>query len=363
VERAFTRARELCERLGDTPELLPAMFGLFIVYLLRCELRRAYELAEQLVRRAQSARDAAGLMHGHAALGITSYWMGDFLPAKQHLETAITFYDPECYTLAFRYGAGDSRVFHLSYAAWTLWQLGYLDQALQRGNENLALTRGLSNPFSLAFAGFFFGALRHYRREASAAQETAEGAIALSAEHGFTDSLAYATSLRGWAMAEQGHHEEGIEQIHDGLAASRAIGAALWRPYFLCLLAEACMKTGRLDNGLSALAEALAAAEEHGIRNYEAETHRLKGELLLRQDYSNAPEAQRCFQRAIEIAGKQSARSLELRATMSLARLLAKQGRRDEARTMLAEIYNWFTEGFDTADLKDAKALLGELSI
>jgi predicted ATPase len=123
------------------------------------------------------------------------------------------------------------------------------------------------------------------------------------------------------------------------------------------------MKTGRLDNGLSALAEALAAAEEHGIRNYEAETHRLKGELLLRQDYSNAPEAQRCFQRAIEIAGKQSARSLELRATMSLARLLAKQGRRDEARTMLAEIYNWFTEGFVTADLKDAKALLGELSI
>ena len=163
-------------------------------------------------------------------------------------------------------------------------------------------------------------------------------------------------------MAEQGRNEEGIAQIQEGLAASRATGAELWRPYFLCLLAEACMETGRLDDGLSALTEALAAADEHENRSYEAEMHRLKGELLLRQNDSNAAEAQSCFERAIEIARKQSAKSLELRATMSLARLLAKQGRRDEARAMLADIYNWFTEGFDTADLKDAKALLDELS-
>ena len=182
-----------------------------------------------------------------------------------------------------------------------------------------------------------------------------------AAEHGFTDYLACATSLRGWAMAEQGRNEEGIAQIQEGLAASRATGAELMRPYFLCLLAEACMETGRLDDGLSALTEALAAADEHENRTYEAEIHRLKGELLLKQNDSNTAEAQSCFERAIEIARKQSAKSLELRATMSLARLLAKQGRRDEARTMLADIYNWFTEGFDTADLKDAKALLDEL--
>jgi predicted ATPase len=133
-------------------------------------------------------------------------------------------------------------------------------------------------------------------------------------------------------------------------------------PHALCLLAEACGKAGRLDDGLSALTEAIAAADEHGIRQYEAEAHRLKGELLLRQDHSKAAEAQSCFQRAIEIARKQSAKSLELRATMSLARILVKQGRRDEVRTMLTEIYGWFTEGFDTADLKDAKALLDELS-
>jgi predicted ATPase len=146
------------------------------------------------------------------------------------------------------------------------------------------------------------------------------------------------------------------------LVAYRATGADLWRPYFLCLAAEACRETGRVEYGLDALAEALTVVDEHEIRHHEAEIHRLKGELLLKQDTSRRIEAQRCFERAAEIARKQSAKSLELRAAMSLARLLAKQGRRNEARTMLAEIYNWFTEGFDTADLKDAKALLDQLA-
>ena len=162
-------------------------------------------------------------------------------------------------------------------------------------------------------------------------------------------------------MAEQGRNKDGIAQIREGLAGIRARGSQLNRPYFLCLLAEACTKSGRIDDGLGALMEALAAVDEHENRQYEDEIHRLKGELLLKQNNSNVEEAQSCFERAIEIAHKQNAKSLELRATMSLARLLDKQGRRDEARTMLAEIYNWFTEGFDTADLKDAKALLEEL--
>jgi predicted ATPase len=172
---------------------------------------------------------------------------------------------------------------------------------------------------------------------------------------------AYATVFRGWALAEQGRHQEGIAQIQEGLAASRAIGAELLRPYHLCLLAEACKNTGRFDDALSALREALAAADEDEDRHHEAEIHRLKGELLLRQNDSNAAEAQSCYERAIEIARRQNSKSLELRAVMSQARLLANQGRRAEARTILAEIYNWFTEGFDTADLKDAKALLDEL--
>jgi predicted ATPase len=362
TERAYTRARELCERVGDPPELFPALFGLWTVHLVRGELRRTYELAEQLLRRAQNAHDPALLTYAQMARGGTSYWMGEFFPAREHLENAITLYDPERHRpLTFRYGAADAGVLCLSNAALTLWHLGYPDHALKRGNEALVLAQGLSHPFSLAWAEFFVGIVHQYRREARAAQETAESAIALSTERGFTLPLALATGLRGWAMAEQGRNEEGIAKIREGLAAYRATGAELMRPHFLCLLAEACMKS-RLDDWLSALTEALAAADEHENRYYEAEAHRLKGELLPKQDDSNAAEAQICFQRAIEIARRQSAKAWELRATTSLARLLAKQSRRDEARTMLAEIYGWFTEGFDTADLKEAKALLEELN-
>jgi len=244
----------------------------------------------------------------------------------------------------------------------TLWHLGYPDQALKRGDEALALAQRLAHPFSLAFAEFVVIVLRQFRREARVAQEYAESMIALSTEYGLTDQLGWATTLRGCAMAEQGCHEEGIAQIQEGLAATRATGAELWRPQVLCSLAEAYREAGRFGDGLSALAEALAATDEQGARAFEAEIHRLKGELLLREDHSSPAEAQRCFQRAIEIARKQSAKSWELRATTSLARLLARQGRRDEARATLAEIYGWFTEGFDTADLKDAKALLDQLN-
>ncbi len=228
---------------------------------------------------------------------------------------AIPLYDRERHRpLVFSYGGLDAGVICLSYAAWTLWQLGYADQALKRGNEALTLAQTLSHHFSLAFAENCFGVLRQFRGEVREAQETAEGVIALR-------STDWATTLRGWAIAEQGRSEEGIAQIQEGLVASRATGTEVARPYFLSLLAEACMETGRFDDGLNALTEALAAAEEHENRYYEAEMHRLKGELLLKQDGSNATEAQNCFEQAIEIARKQSgeikgaARDGEPRAT------------------------------------------------
>jgi predicted ATPase len=364
TERAYTRARVLCEQAGDPPELFPALWGLWLMHLLRGELRTAYELAERLMWRAQSAHDPALLQHAHTSLGDTFFWMGLLLPAREHFEMAISLYDPERHrALAFRFGTVDNGIICLSYTAGTLWRLGYPDQAVKRENEALAFAHGLSHPLSLAFTEFFVAILRQSRREARAAQAAAEGVIALCVKHGFPGWLAMATSVRGWAMAEQGcNEEEGIAQIEEGLAAARTTGAGLWRPHLLCLLAEAYGKADRLDGGLRALAEALAAAEENENRVYESEIHRLKGELLFRRGDSNAAEAQNYFERAIEIARMQSAKSLELRATMSLARLLDKQDNRDEARAMLAEIYGWFTEGFDTADLKDAKALLDELS-
>ncbi|HLW69729.1 MAG TPA: adenylate/guanylate cyclase domain-containing protein [Candidatus Binataceae bacterium] len=362
TERAYTRARELCTRLGDSLELSPALFGLWVMYLVRGELHRAHQVAEGLLRLAQSAHDPELLLYAQIALGHTFLWTGDFIPAREHLESAIAIYDPEHHqTLALRYLGFDAAVYCLSGMALTLWQLGYPDHALRSGNEALALARRLSDPQSLVLAERFIGEVHLFRREASSAQESAESLIALAAERGFSEWLPRATTLRGGAIALQGRYEEGIAQIQEGLAALRATRFELWRPSFLCLLAEAFVETGRLDDGFNALTEAQAVANKNEEREHEAEIHRLKGELLLRRDQSTTEEAQGCFQRAIEVARNQSAKSLELRAATSLARLLESQGRREEARTMLAEIYNWFTEGFDTLDLKEAKALLEAL--
>jgi predicted ATPase len=301
-------------------------------------------------------------MFAHEALGITSYQMGELLLAKEHLEMAISLYDREHHRpLALSYTGVDNEVQCLSYAAFTTWALGYPDQALDHGNAAIALAKGMSHPYSLGFAGHLLGFVHHYRREGRAAQKYAEAVIALSAEHGFTGLSGMTTILLGEAMAEQGRNQEGIALMEGTLAALRAIGIALARPAQLTRLAQAYMESGRLDDGLRALTEALAAGEENEDRQDEPERHRVKGEVLLRQNHSNAAEAQYCFERAIEIARKQGAKSWELRATTSLARLLKQQGCREGGRMMLAKIYNWFTEGFDTADLKDAKALLEEL--
>jgi predicted ATPase len=363
VERAYTRMRELCEQLGNPPAVSPVLFGLWFMHLFRGELRSAYELAEHLLLRAQRMSDRTLLLLAEFALGFNLFWLGEFPPAKEHLEMAISIYNPERHrSLAFLDGGADAGVYCLSQAAFTLWVLGYPDQAPRRGNQAVALAQRLSHPYSLAFARNFVGPVHQVRREVRAAKEHAEGVIALSAEHGYTDRSAYAIQVRGWAMAEQGYHEEGVAQIREGLAAFRSTGTRASLPYCLSMLVEACIKSGRVDDGLSALTEALAAADEQEDRSWEAEMHRLKGELLLKQNNLNAAKAQSCFERAIEVARKQSAKSFELRATTGLSRLLASQGRREEARAMIAEIYNWFTEGFDTADLKDAKALLDQLA-
>jgi predicted ATPase len=354
--------QELAARAGDPLELFPGMFGLWAIYNSRGELRAAYELAVQLLQRAQAADEPSLLMYARLALGNNAFAKGELIAAKEQIESAISLYNLEpSRPDTLRYGGLDAGVWGLFLAAEMQWEFGYPDLSLKSMNKAVVLARELSHPASLAFATTCLSFIHQARGEARAVQETAERAIALGAELGL-DTFAVATIVRGWAMAKQGRNEEGIAHILEGLAACRATGAEVNRPFFLTLLANVCTDAGRIADGLRALTEALAFAEKYENRHYEAEAHRLKGELLLRENEYCTEEAQNCFQRAIEIARHQTAKSLELRSTTSLARLLDKQGRRDEARTILADIYNWFTEGFDTADLKDAKALLDELA-
>src|SRR5262249_43360975 len=200
-----------------------------------------------------------------------------------------------------------------------------------------------------------------WRRDVSAVHEQADAAVALSTEQGFPLWVAWGTSVRGWALAMQGQDEEGLVQVRQGTAATLATGAAILVPYFCTLLADACDHLGHTEDGLQALDEAHTLVEQHDERWWEAEIYRLRGVLLLRQPGTPQAEAETCFQCALDVARRQEAKSLELRAAMSLSRLWQQQGKRQEAHDLLAPIYGWFTEGFDTADLQEAKALLDEL--
>jgi predicted ATPase len=253
-------------------------------------------------------------------------------------------------------------VWCLAYAALALCALGYLDQALRRGHEALTLAQALSHPPSLA-ATLFYVALTHcFRREAHAARERAEAAMALASAQGVPQWLAVGTILRGWALAMQGQGEEGLVQLRQGLAAWRAMGAGLTVSYYLALLAEVSGQAGQAEEGLRLLAEALAHVDTTGERYYAAEVYRLKGELLLRQAIPDEAQAETCWHQALAIARHQQTKAWELRVAVSLARLWQQQGKRAEARALLALIYGWFTEGFDTVDLQDARTLLEELA-
>jgi predicted ATPase len=219
----------------------------------------------------------------------------------------------------------------------------------------------LLHPYSLSYAQWVAAMVYQFRRDVPAVYEHAEAAVALSTEQGFPQWVATGTSLRGWALATQGQGEEGLAQVRQGIAAWRATSATRLVPYFCTMLADVADHLGRTEDGLQALAEAHTLVEQHDERWWEAEVHRLRGVLLLRQPETPQAEAETWLQQALDVARRQEAKSLELRAAISLSRLWQQQGKQAEARELLAPIYGWFTEGFDTADLQDAKALLNEL--
>jgi predicted ATPase len=297
------------------------------------------------------------------AMGETAFWRGELSQAREHLEEAIVPYDPKAVQRrGFLWGYADPSQWCLDNLSWTLWQLGYPEQALTRSQESLAVARELSHPFIQANALLFANHVRQLRGESRAVLDGAEALIALSSEHGFLQYLGIGTSQRAMALADQGQLQEGIAGMRAILEATRAAGTVVGLPGMLAALAEANGRAGQTEEGLVLLDEAQERVAKTEERTFEAEVHRVKGALLLARSPSDQTQAEASFREALEVARRQSAKSWELRAATSLARLWQQQGRKKQACELLAPVYEWFTEGFDTRDLKDAKALLEELA-
>jgi class 3 adenylate cyclase/predicted ATPase len=378
VGNAYARARELCRQAGDSPQLFPVLRGLVHFHLNRGELQSARELGEQLLSLAQGRQDSAFLLEAHYTLALTLFYFGEIVSSREHAEQGIALYDPQQHRfLTFRSGE-DPAVGCLTIATLALWWLGYPERALQSSRKTLALAQELAHPFSLAWALMSTVWLHQCRREVQATQELAEVILTLANEQGFPTWMAVGAIWRGWALAEKGQTEEGITQMRQGLANFRAMGQEGVLTYPLVLLAETHGRMGQSEEGIKVLAEALATGDRTGERFYEAELYRLKGQLTLQkfqvsgskfqvadpQPLTVDPqaEAEACFLKAIEIAQRQQAKSLELRTVMSLSRLWQQQGKQHEARNTLSEVYRWFTEGFDTKDLQEAKEMIESLN-
>jgi predicted ATPase len=360
AERAYARARVLHEQMEEAAPFFPVLWGLWMYYEVRAKHGESRELAEQLFTLAQRTREPAQLLQARLAWTVTSLSLGDPAVTREHMEQGVALYDPRRHSSHASLYGQDPGVACRCIGAVALWLLGYPEQAAKRSRDGLALSRESGHPNTLALAEQYAAILGQYRREWPVVQRSAEAILAIAAEHGFTFWQACGLMMHGWALAEQGAAASGVAQLRQGLDGFLATGGGIYRPYFLALLAEALGREGQIEEGLGVLAEALALIQETDEGFNAAELHRLRGEFLLQRETTEATsrEAEACFRHALTIARQQQARSLELRAAMSLTRLYRKQNRHAEVRPILAECYGWFTEGFDTPDLQEAQALL-----
>jgi predicted ATPase len=363
TELAYHRAEDLLAVTGATLEqrftLLAELFGLAIV---GGKLRAARERLKPILEFAKEHPEPAFVLEACHYEWSVALSAGELETAQDRIEEGLAFFEADLRSVPVPYSGHHPLVCGHGWGAFVFWLRGYPDAAQLHASKAVSMAQELGDLPSVTWALGTEAQVDQIARRVETALEMAEAAIALADKESFPYFASHGRIVKGWALAQLGRTAEGVAQIREALAMASARGDELLRPYNLAQLAEAYGAAGRISDGLEATAEALGLAQQSGETWWEAEIHRLRGELLLKQDRANSAEALVSVERAIEIARKQGAKSLELRATTSLARLLAKQGKRDEAHAMLADIYNWFTEGFDTADLKDAKALLDELS-
>jgi DNA-binding SARP family transcriptional activator/predicted ATPase len=359
VEQSYARARQLADVVGAPVQQFQAMWGMWLVTSHRASAGAALELGRGLLALAERLDDPALLLEGHHALWPVLVWLGNADAARHHLEHGMALYDKAQHkSHAFTYGGHDPGVCCRKVASWASWILGYPARGLDESLASLTLATELEHPTSMVVALVWACVFRDLRREVEAVREHARALITLATEYEASQWLAAGTIIDGSVHAELREGEVAIAQIKRGLAAYGSTGAQLFLPYFLSLLARACLKKGQPSEGLRVIGEALERVRTTGERLWEPELVRLEGELRLAVSPADVAGAGGCFRRAMEIARQQSARSWELRAAMSQARLLIAEGRRDEAHRTLADVYEWFTEGFDTADLQEAKTLL-----
>jgi tetratricopeptide (TPR) repeat protein len=360
VEETFSRAYQLAQQLDDPQFLLPLIWGIYAVNFCRAKYRKALANGEEFVRLAESL-NAPTLVIGHAMVGSSLFWMGELEQGLVHVQKAVSLYLPEDHrALTFMFGH-EPGMYAEVYIAFTLWLLGYPDQALAHTQKFLRYGVDVGHGQSKAFALSCAATIHQWRRDVPQVIKFTDEGIAFSAEQGLPFWLGIMTVNRGWARAEQEDSIEGINEMHRGFELFRATGAEITLASHLCRLAEAYQKARKPQEGLKVLANDPAWGEGREERCWEADLYRIKGELL-RDTGADAAEVEAFFQKGIEIARHQKAKSLELRAVMSLSRLWRRQEKRAEARQILGEIYGWFTEGFDTGDLRDAGLLLQGLS-
>jgi DNA-binding winged helix-turn-helix (wHTH) protein/predicted ATPase len=364
--RAFARARELSHEVNNDDLLFQSLAGIWSFHLLRGELRTALKQAQDLLALAQRTRKKLFLLNAHAAMALSFFYQGQFQSAHHHLEHALPHYDFEYHRSTISLFSWDPGVLGYCYDAQALWFLGFGERAEKTAGKAVALARQLASPFNEALRYAIQATYYAYRRDAAKAFEMAEAALRISNDRGFLHWIALGSFNKGWSSCILGKVTEGVPLLLDGMKRWKSMGAEMAVPTFRVLLGEIYQTKGEAKKALATVDEGLTIAARNNDRHYDAELYRLKGELLLqisrRNRTSNFKEAEACFVSAIDIAHKQKARSLELRAAMSLACLWQKIGKKREAHRMLAKIYGWFTEGLNTADLKRAKELLDELS-
>jgi predicted ATPase len=358
---AFARARELCRHVGDATTTFRVLYGEFAYLTVKGELMRADDATREFLRLAQRDGSSDVLVIGHRSVAVTSFLLGRLTTARTHLEQALASYDPAKHRSLASLYAFDPRAVALAWLSLLLLVLGHGNVALLRSREALAAAQEVPHPATRAYALNHAVQFHQLLGDGAAVEELSTALLSLTGEHGFPFWSAAARMQRGWLMTSHGDPKGGAAQIGDGLAAYRTTGSDHMMPYYLALHAEACVGLGQVSEGLRLIEEGLAAVERTAERWYEAEIYRLKGGLLLALTQPDAAAAQTCFRHAIAIARRQGAKLWELRAASSLARHLREQGDRAEARDLLAPIHSWFTEGFGTRDLSEAKALLDEL--